>query len=242
MVLGSTNWAVMTEATGTNSWVALITALRAVGSWMPVSTSRRGTMGLPLTRMGAMDPIIVSNSLTSQWWLRRSRLLVTPITFRFPSTRRLGRVSSTVSHCGTLRKRSPKVWTRSQIKEGGNFHITNHLFSDNRSLITLLQGSKDSLEAPFFCTLSPVLSKLVRLDNLEMALIDLDYVKVDQLEQTSQGLSWEQSLHEWQISWLSHSARKREQPLPCLPEHLFNILKWTLNSEIKQKIEKTTRQ
>ena len=126
---------------GMNSRVAFTTAMRAVGSWTPVSTSRRGTMGPPRTRTGAMEPIIVSNGLTSQWWLRWSRLLVTQITFRFPSTHSLRRVSSTVSGCGTFRKRSPKVWTSGQSKGGGNFHITNPLVSDNRSLVTLLQGS-----------------------------------------------------------------------------------------------------
>ena len=139
-VLGSINWVVLTAATGTNSRAALTTASRAVGSWTPVSNSRRGTMGPPRTRMGAMDPIIVSNGLTSQQWLRRSRSLVTQITFRFPSTHRLRRVSSTVSGCGTLRKRSPKVWTSGQSKGGGNFRITNGLVGDNRSLVTLLQG------------------------------------------------------------------------------------------------------
>ena len=141
MVLGSTNWAVMTAATGTNSREAFTTASRVVGSWMPVSTSRWGTIGPPRMRTRAMDPIIVSNGPTSQLWLRRSRSLVTRITFRFPSTHRLGRVSSTVSCCGTHRKRSPKVWTSGQSKWGGNFHITNRLVGDNRSLVTLWQGS-----------------------------------------------------------------------------------------------------
>ena len=226
MILGSTNWMVMTSAKGTNSQAAFTMALRVIGSWTLVSTSRWGMMGPP--RTGAMDPIIVSNGLTSQWWLRRSRCLVTRIIFRFPLTSRLGRVSSTVSGYGTLKKRSPKVWTSGQSQDGGNFYITNRLFGDIRSLVTILQ-------APSVCTFSSVLSKLVCLDNLEMALIDLDHVKVDKSEQASQGLSWEQSLHEWQRRWLSHSMRKREQPLPCLPEHLFNNL--IMNSKFWNKTE-----
>ena len=52
------------------------TALRAQGSSKPVSTTRQGTMGPLRTRAGAMDPIMVSNGLASQGWLRTCRPLV----------------------------------------------------------------------------------------------------------------------------------------------------------------------
>ena len=55
----------MTVATGTNSRAAFTTASRVVGSWTPVCTSRRGTMGPTRMRTVAMDPIIMSNGLTS---------------------------------------------------------------------------------------------------------------------------------------------------------------------------------